>query len=75
MGLFVLYRKVSETETEVAYQYGDSETELNQRLVIDKTGPIGRPKVCPDGIGQKVIAWVNSERTTDQWPDGGAIQS
>jgi len=76
MALFVLYQKTSETETHVEYQYGKSETELNHRLILDKTDPIGRPKhLSEDRMAYKVISRVLSEQANDQWPDGGVIQS
>lgn len=37
MGIFIRYRKFRETDTDVEYHYGQSETDLYQRLVIDKS--------------------------------------
>ena len=39
MAIFILYRKSRENDTDVEYHYGKSETDLNQRLVIDKSDP------------------------------------
>jgi hypothetical protein len=71
----VIYRKFRETDTDVEYHYGKSEGDLNERVVIDKRDPTGPPKECSSQLGRKVIGRVNSERTDDEWPGGGAIQS
>lgn len=77
MGLFVVYQKFKETETEVEYHYGHSATDLDMRLVLDKSDPTGPPKEGPyDPVTQKVIGLLNSRLAEiDRWPGGGAIQS
>ncbi len=77
MAIHVVYRKTLETDTEVEYRYGDSEKNLDTRLVIDKANPKAPPRVGPfDPIAQKVIArLIRQHAEIDQWPNGGAIQS
>ncbi|NKY86477.1 hypothetical protein [Nocardia veterana] len=73
MALYVLYRKTAETETEVTYRFGSSETDLNRELVIEKNGPT----VAPDDplvikVAGRILVRKGNGRN---WPHGGGIQA
>lgn len=74
MVLYVLYRKTAETETEVTYRFGSSETELNRELVIEKNGPA--VKAADDPLVTKVAGRILARKGNDpNWPGGGGIQA
>lgn len=76
MGMFLVFQKAKETETQVEYQYGHSLTNLDKSVLIDKSNPTG-PKDDPrDPMAQRVIGMVLSRRTEgNPWPESGALQS
>lgn len=76
MAIFVKFKKVRETETEVAYRYGHSEDDLPSELTISKANPKGPPIAGPDdAVAQWVIARaLYRHGQTHSWPEGGVIQ-
>ncbi|WP_062994125.1 hypothetical protein [Nocardia mikamii] len=77
MALYAIYRKTAETEHEVTYRFGSSETELNRELVIEKTGPA---VIAADGTNDplvmKVAGRILARKANDpNWPGGGGIQA
>jgi hypothetical protein len=77
MAIFVKFKKVRETETEVAYRYGHSEDDLPSELTISKANPKGPPVAGPDDpVTQWVIARALYRYSqTQTWPEGGVIQN
>lgn len=85
MPWYFMWKKVGETETEVEYHYGETNSkkmmdaqaegrqpELSGRLVIDKSDPTGPLKEDAHGWARKARGEVNALRaTTGQWPEGG----
>ena len=86
MAIYILYEKFRETDSEVEYHYGSSKTELNERLVIDKSGPGGElkdpggdPRTAGDVVGRILYnlhkQGVDLQAKIVSWPDAGAIQA
>lgn len=85
MAIYIVYRKFRETDTDVEYHYGKSETDLNQRLVIDKSDPNRRLKEASESrMASKIVGrllcnledgGIDTQAKIDGWPGGGAIQS
>ncbi len=77
MALYVIYRKTAETETEVTYRFGSSETELNRELVIEKAGPAVKAEGdTSDPLTLKVAGRILARKGNDpNWPGGGGIQA
>jgi hypothetical protein len=73
----MVYRKAAETETEVTYRFGSSETELDRGLVIQKTdSAVKAVDGTTDPLLMKVAARILARKGTDQtWPGGGGIQA
>ncbi|MGW0054579.1 hypothetical protein [Nocardia nova] len=77
MALYVIYRKTAETETEVTYRFGSSETELNRELVIEKTGQaVKAAERTNDPLVGKVAGRILARKgECPNWPGGGGIQA
>ena len=77
MALFVIYQKAAETETEVRYRFGTSETEPSRELVIEKNGMAGTvADGKTDPLVLKVVGRVLARKGNDpNWPGGGGIQA
>ncbi|MBF6242109.1 hypothetical protein IU471_00765 [Nocardia elegans] len=77
MALYVIYRKTAETETEVTYRFGSSETELKRELVIEKHGPaVKAADATIDPLVMKVAGRILARKGNDpNWPGGGGIQA
>ncbi|WP_433680889.1 hypothetical protein [Nocardia sp. CA-119907] len=76
MALLVYYTKIRDNPTEVEYQFGETQDNLNRSLIIDKTSSTARSDRPEDGIFRATAGRiVHRARREKAWPRDGMIAS
>lgn len=75
VAIYLLYRKVRESDTEVAYAWADADQRFDAEVVIDKRTV--RPPTEPSDRRACTVAVrvIGAARTTGEWPPSGVYQA